>query len=634
MSIPVRGLLFDRPVAKTRAISRGAVLLIATIATAVHTGCAFGSGASGDADAATGRPDAAASADAGGPTERRVVILMIGDGMGRGQLDAASRSAYGAPGMLRMQSMPSRGDMITGSLSGITDSAAAATAMATGAVTFNARIGVDRDGAPVETLVELAQRRGLGTGVVTTSALPHATPGAFTAHQPSRHDYVSIAAEQALSIRPDVMIGGGMDEYAALLDAIAADGTLVVTDLDALAAAEPSRRVFGVLADRHMEFVLDAATEQPSLRDMTMAAIDRLDPDPDGFFLMVEGARIDMASHGNDLERAVGETLAFDDAVAGVLEWADARDDVTVVVTADHECGGLDTSAYPDIGWRWGNHTNARVDVFAHGPGAGVFDGAVSTFPELHASLAARVDGRDPIAPPPALAPDGHLADLPVRVAEQAVASGFGAGFNQLDALYAGADDRALAVGIEGVFEWGENAVVVLIDVDPGAGTGIGSFSGAIADTDGRVDGILAALQADLPAGFGADFALVSAGGMDPHIEDLWTDGGLRRLDVPANLPWLGAPINFGERTRTAGTPVDPTPGEGFEAQVTWSTLYGADEPPPGARIGVAAILVNSDGGYASNQALPPFAPGTANPGRTVYDLPMAELDVDALRAE
>ena len=142
------------------------------------------------------------------------VILLIGDGMGPGQLDAASQYRFGARGRLAMQALPYRGAVRTASPSGITDSAAAATVMATGVYTFNGGIGVDRWNRPVETLIERAHARGWATGVVTTTSLPHATPAGFTAHVGSRGQLVEIADQMVRGTHPDVMLGGGSLYFA------------------------------------------------------------------------------------------------------------------------------------------------------------------------------------------------------------------------------------------------------------------------------------------------------------------------------------------------------------------------------------------------------------------------------------
>lgn len=632
--------------------------------TMVAAGCAT-SRVSGEADAGAGvdggddvsQIDASAGAgtDApqpdGGALAKRIVILMIGDGMGPGQLAAAGHYAHGSAGSLFLESLPVRGEILTASLSGITDSAAAATTMATGQQTYNARIGVDRAGQPRETLVEAAHRVGLAAGVVTTASLPHATPGAFTAHHPSRHDYVDIADDQALEVQADVMLGGGLQFYApagdgsvrddaGLIAPLQAAGYRVATTAAELAAIAPEAgaRVVGLFAPEHLTYVADRAAEttEPTLTAMTMHAIAQLDTDPDGFFLMVEGARIDMASHGNDALRAITETIAFDDAVRAVSEWAAGRDDVTVIVTADHECGGLEVitpygpGQVPDVAWRWGQHTNARIAVHASGPHTAVLDGALRDHAWVHAVASAVLEGGALVAPPVELVPDGNLAELRFAAATQTVPTGFGAGFNQLEALRVDADAHGLGLGIEGVFEWDANTVVVLIDTDLGGGTGITAMTGALADTAGRVDAIASALNVRAPAGlgFGADFALVIWGGSDPHVEDLSDDAGLRGLVAPvgdpADLGWYGAAINFDDGVRARATALVPRAGSGLEAHIPWRALYpelGAGVPP-GAELGLTVVLVNDDGGYTSNQALPPFPAGTANPGRALTTLP------------
>src|SRR5690606_8491481 len=132
-------------------------------------------------------------------------------------------------------------------------------------------------------------------------------------------------------------------------------------------------------------------------------------------FLMIEGARIDMASHDNDFERAVAETIAFDDAVRAVATWAQDHDDVLLLVTADHECGGLEL--VPEVSWRWGAHTNARVDVFGKGPGSSIFTSEVLDHRWVHAALRAGLTGEALVPPADLLVPDGKLADLTHEVA-------------------------------------------------------------------------------------------------------------------------------------------------------------------------------------------------------------------------
>jgi alkaline phosphatase len=590
-----------------------------------------------------GEPDAP-------PGPAPVVIVLIGDGMGYGAMDAASLFKYGETGRLSMQTLPYRGEVRTGGPSGITDSAAAATVMATGEYTWNGRIALDRDAIPVETLVEHARQNGWAAGIVTTTSLPHATPAGFTAHTIGRGYMTSIAQDQVRRTKPQVMLGGGSIYYADLMDEVERSGYVVANDRFQLedAVATGTTRLFGAFVPDMMTMTASRPidTLEPDLPQMARAALTVLDRDPQGFFLMIEGGRIDHGGHANNLIDVVNETLTFDDTIALVTQWARARGNVTILVTADHECGGLEIVAphpageYPDVRWRWGNHTNARVAIYGEGPGTDVVDGAVIDQRWIHAIGMSRIDDAPMIVPGREPIPDGELGDLRHRAAVQEVATGYGEGFNQLDAMWLDATPRGLFVGIEGLFEWDTNAVEVWIDVDPGAGTGMPGLKDALTDTTGVVDSVLTASNVSAPTdsaiGFGADVALVAVGGADPHIEDLIETGGLRGLRAPygepSDLGWRRTSMNFGA-VRVRGTPLTRVPGQGMEAFVPWVELYPDGVVPVGARVAVAAVLVNSDGGHTSNQALPSFPAGTPNPGRVVTPLPGVVLyEVDANR--
>ncbi|MBL8950504.1 MAG: alkaline phosphatase [Myxococcaceae bacterium] len=632
------------------------------------TGCPKNPAMDGGIDAATpdsgkpdaGKPDAGSRPDAGQPDgggpirgpNGPVVILMIGDGMGPGQLEAASLFRHGAPGQLYMQSLPQKASVTTSSISGLTDSAAAATTMATGVRTINGYIGVDRDLQPVETLVELAHRIGLKAGVVTTASVPHATPAGFTAHDDARGDYVAIANDQARDVKPDVMLGGGTRFFLpqgpgsdrndnGLITTLEGSGYRVVYDRTQLDSAvrQGAEKISGFFAPEHVDYVRDRAqnSPQPTLTEMSLAALRTLARSDSGFFLMIEGARIDMASHLNDLPRTVDETLAFDDTIRAVIDATASWPDVVVLVTADHECGGLTVvtpkpaGTLPDVTWRWLQHTNVPVSLFAKGSDLVTGD---LDHRWIHALAVSRLERKPLVLPAPILLADGTLSDLPTQVSTQRVATGFGAGYNQLDGLRLGADSRDLALGIEGLFEWNKNAVVVLIDTDFGAGTGVTRLSGALADTTGKVDGILhdSMLDAPMVAGFGAELALVSFGGAEVRIEELIDNAGLRALRTTGNLPWLRGVINFADRVRTtAMTPARP--GYGLEAHIEWAQLYPTlmGKVPANATLAITVVLVNDDGGFISNQALPPFAVGAMNPGRVLTALPgVVRFVVDA----
>ncbi len=589
-----------------------------------------------------------APVDAPAATAPPVVIIMIGDGMGQGALESSSLFRYGTVGALAMELLPYRGELRTGGPSGITDSAAAATVMATGAYTYNGELGLDRHGGWVETLVERASARGWATGVVTTTSLPHATPAGFTSHVTSRNSMAEIATQMVNVTHPDVMLGGGTAYFAprgpgsvrtddGLYDDLAVAGYRMTFTKDELEAAVTAGapRLFGAFAPDMMTYVAfrQPTTTEPMLADMTRAALTTLEGDPHGFFLMIEGGRIDHGGHENNMTHVVQETLAFDDTVAMVRAWARARGNVTLLVTADHEFGGLEVLEPRPAGtlalarWRWGQHTNARVSVFGEGPGTERVDGDVLDHRWIYAIARSRMDhgaivepGREPI-------PDGELGDLRHRVVLQQKPTNFGAGMNQLDALWLDATPDGLYVGIEGLFEWGHNAVEVWIDVDPEGGTGLPGLAGNISDTTGVADRLLAASSVTVGASeFDADVVLVSIGGADPHVEDLRDDSGLRGLRPPygrsTSLGWLRAAINYGD-VRTRDVPHGPVPGQGMEAFIPWSMLYPGGAVPLGGRLRLAAMMVNTTGELTSNQLLPPQAADADDPGTDPAPLPL-----------
>jgi len=313
----------------------------------------------------------------GGKTPHNV-ILFVGDGMGTGHLAAAGAYRNGRPGRLVFERFPHHARVTTTNLSGaVTDSAAAATAMATCVKTLNGVISValPGDGQPLPTVLEAFQSLGKRTGLVTTSTLTDATPAAFGAHAVDRGDDAGIADHYLSKTRPHVLLGGGSPALAP--QAAAAAGYTVVQDLAGLLAVDPAaERVAGLFGDGPMPSAEDGLGALPSLADMTRAALAALEPHPNGFFLLVEEEGTDTFAHLNDLRRTVRAVLELDDAVEVARAWAERRRDTLVVVTADHETGGLtdvrDKGAgrLPAARWTTPNHTDRRVPIFAAGPTA------------------------------------------------------------------------------------------------------------------------------------------------------------------------------------------------------------------------------------------------------------------------
>ena len=286
------------------------------------------------------------------PDRPRNVVLMIADGFGPASATLGA-AAKGAP--LAFDSLLVGSVETSATDSRVTDSAASATAYACGIKTVNGAISVDTTGAPCRTVLEAAEARGMATGLVATSRITHATPAAFAAHVASRASEAEIARQLPAS-GVDVLFGGGRTYFAdrsgdarptdtLVADMMVADGWTVATDRAGYDAIRTTPAA-AILADSHLAYEIDRdETDQPSLAEMATRALDLLAASPDGrergFFLMVEGSRIDHAGHANDPAAHLGDVLAYDRAVAAVLAWA-ARDGHTLVVsTADHETGGM-----------------------------------------------------------------------------------------------------------------------------------------------------------------------------------------------------------------------------------------------------------------------------------------------------
>lgn len=305
------------------------------------------------------------------------VILLIGDGMGFPQLTLAriekaneNLSQYSSED-LSMDGMEQTGYVSTFSANSfVTDSAPAATAMATGEKTNNGVISENKtaipkkiDGSNITTILELAEKDGLSTGLITTTRITHATPAAFYAHVDNR-DNESEIASQLLESGTDVILGGGQqyfvgrnhtdpsgkmggrDDDRDLLADFTSQGYSLVFNGTGLQKIDTAKtdRLLGLFSSSHMQYELERASskeKQPSLATMTQKAIEILSRNPKGFFLMVEGGRIDHAGHERNLSRIASDTLAFDDAVRSALDFASKKNDTLVIVTADHECGGL-----------------------------------------------------------------------------------------------------------------------------------------------------------------------------------------------------------------------------------------------------------------------------------------------------
>ena len=261
------------------------------------------------------------------------VILLIGDGMGEQHIEAGN--IYRS-NKLNMERFAVIGEVMTRSLTpGATDSAAAATAMATGVKTYNRRISY-KDGKNLETVAELAKAAGKKVGMVVTKPVTDATPAAFLSHAKGRDDSESIA-RQLVDFNADILFGLTDDAMDALKAEIPTAERALCTTFDEINASG-SEQIYGLLEDGAIQ-----TAGSDTLSSLTSTALTKLSQNNEnGFLLIVEGSKIDTASHDNDMEAMLAELNAFDAAVNTCRNWAQANGETVVMVTADHETGGLE----------------------------------------------------------------------------------------------------------------------------------------------------------------------------------------------------------------------------------------------------------------------------------------------------
>ena len=357
------------------------------------------------------------------------VIFYLGDGMGSAHRSAGTLAQAGPYATLVMDGLPVVGEVGTNSAGPdglVTDSAAAATSFATGVKTLNGAVGVDVDGNPVTNLIELAKAAGKSVGLVTTSQVTDASPACFAAHVPDRDQQSEIARQYIEDAQVDVILGGGEDRWlpegsaGAYPDNPDEDpeeqssgdqGDLIsrareldyeyVSDAAGLMAAT-GPKVLGLFANEEMfqqrpEGEGDVYDPVVTLEQMTSTAIEILSRNPNGFFLFVEEEAIDEFSHRNNATYTLKGVSELDRAVEAGLGYAQESGDTLVLITADHECGGLTVESVDDedesgdgetisaedgpfdvaesddqftMDWSTTGHTGVRVPLTAMGPGS------------------------------------------------------------------------------------------------------------------------------------------------------------------------------------------------------------------------------------------------------------------------
>ena len=351
----------------------------------------------------------------------KMVILLIGDGMSASQITSYRLLKEGPNGRIAVDNFPISGIVLTHSADAIiTDSASSATAYSTGSKTKNGFLGVDQEGRILENLTEKLDNFGFVSALISTSEVTHATPAAFSSHVDSRRNTDEISS-QMLESKVATILGGGRKFFLSaenggkrkdkrdLLEEAKKSHKILMHkhELD-ITGITPSDRILGLFADEHLrdEENPDNHSSEPTLTEMLRFSLERAEAAIDnqcrGSFVMVEGSQVDWAGHANNIDYLERELKEFDEATRYALEYAKKNPDTLVVVTADHETGGLliepiALSYYKGNNIKFsfntaiggGSHTGVPVPVYAHGPGSLNFSGTLDNTDVYRAILSA-----------------------------------------------------------------------------------------------------------------------------------------------------------------------------------------------------------------------------------------------------
>lgn len=341
------------------------------------------------------------------------IILLIGDGMGLTQISAAMYSNNNRLALAKFPVIGFHKSHAANEL--ITDSAAGGTAIACGIKTNNGNIGTDENGLPTLSILEELDSMNFSTGMIVTSTIVHATPAAFAAHRARREMYEEIALDY-LNANVDLLIGGGRQYFQNremddrdLINEFENKGYIVMDQL-----YTTMNKIKWPLDKNLLYFTAD---KQPLTvsggRDYLSFAVRQgvqyLEQKSNkGFFLLVEGSQIDWMNHANDGRGVVMETLDFDRAIWEAIQYANKKGNTLVLVTADHESGGMSIEADSKMnklkyGFTTNGHTAAMIPVFAYGPGSSLFRGIyenTSIYHKMRAVLGLK-ERINPLSPNP-----------------------------------------------------------------------------------------------------------------------------------------------------------------------------------------------------------------------------------------
>ncbi len=313
-------------------------------------------------------------------TKPKNIILLIGDGMGLSQVSAVqfyneNPTNFERFSVIGLSKTSSSSDVIT-------DSAASATAFASGIKTYNGAVGMTPDTLAIETIIEQISPKGISTGLISTSSITHATPACFYAHVKNRRMEEDIA-HFLVNSEVDFFAGGGLkffndrEDGNDLLKLLKENNFKVHTR--ELPTHTSKKKQAILLSKKGMPKMVEGRGD--FLPEATQLALDYLSKNKEGFFLMIEGSQIDWGGHANDADYLITELLDFDKTLGVALDFAKQDGETLVIVTADHETGGFtlasDNGDYNKIKpvFSTGGHSATMVPVFAEGPGSEKFGG-------------------------------------------------------------------------------------------------------------------------------------------------------------------------------------------------------------------------------------------------------------------
>ncbi len=324
------------------------------------------------------------------------IIFLIGDGMGVSQIYAGLTANKGHLALERIRHIGFHKNQASDNY--VTDSAAGATAFSTGKKTYNGAIGVDATQTPQVTLLELAEKKGLATGLVSTADITDATPAAFIAHQIKRNMHDEIAKD-FLKTDVDIVVGGGRKSFDQrkdgqnLLDSLKSKKYQVVESLAEMNAMKQGKFIYLYAPGDPIKM---SEGRGDILLDATNKSMELLSKNKKGFFVMIEGGQIDWGGHANDTNYAVSEMVDFNKSIEAALNFAEKDKETLVLITADHETGGMAllggdmTTGEVKASFITKGHTGQMVPVFAYGPGSEAFQGIyqnTAIFDKLKAAL-------------------------------------------------------------------------------------------------------------------------------------------------------------------------------------------------------------------------------------------------------